>query len=797
MNGSSVETMAPPGLRPDTAGVDERMAMYQGKSIRVTAIEEGFVELCFDRVGDAINKFDARTVAELKEAVAVVAAAPGVRGVLATSAKDVFVVGADITEFGEKFRLPHADLVEDVRGSNEAFVAWEDLALPTVVAIDGYALGGGFEFVLACALRVASQQAQVGLPEVKLGLFPGFGGTVRLLRVAGAQTAVQWITDGKPRTADAALAAGALDAVSDRATLRATALDLLRGAAAGSVDWRAAQHRKRKPLNGNGSGRCADFAAWRARVAAENGPHLPAALAAVDLMERSAALDRDAALALESEAFARVAHTQAASSLVQTFLNEQVVRKAAKRRVQGAQPLRQAVVLGAGIMGGGIALTSALHGVPVRISDVSSKALDGALGEAGRQLARRVASGRLSQPAADAARDAITTQTGAERFAAADIVVEAIVEWLQTKHEVLAALEPRLGEATVLASNTSSLRIDDIAQALRQPERFVGMHFFNPVPSMPLVEVVQGRATSEAAVATAVAYAQRDEEDRHRRQGRPGLPGQTRVLMAYLGAALRLVADGADYEAVDRAMEAFGWPMGPSYLAGRDRASTPGSHVADVIAGRLSAAHAADRARCLEADAGARPPGPEDGCRLLPLRARRQGPFGAAARPAGPGPGRHAATCRPTQLQRRGDRGPADAALHRRGRACAGGRRGRHAGRAGHGVAAGPWAARPTPAARCSTPTGWDWTRWCGAAMRCANGARCTSRRHGCGSWRRGAGGSTRSGGIEGRPSVVYARRLMSLPFGSTSLASARPLGATPYLTKRSNRSPGVELQVQ
>ena len=156
--------------------------MYRGETIRVSALHDGFVELCFDRAGDPVNRFDSRTVAELGQAVAVIAAAPGVRGVLATSAKDVFIVGADIPELREKLKWPHAELVADVRAGNEIFVLLEDFPFPTVAAIDGYALGGGFEFALACALRAMSHQARVGLPEVNLGVFPGFGGTVRSVR---------------------------------------------------------------------------------------------------------------------------------------------------------------------------------------------------------------------------------------------------------------------------------------------------------------------------------------------------------------------------------------------------------------------------------------------------------------------------------------------------------------------------------------------------------------------------------------------------------------------------------------
>lgn len=556
--------------------------MYQGKSIRVSPLDDGFVELCFDRAGQPVNKFDAQTVTELKQAVAAIAAAPGVRGVLATSAKDVFVVGADILEFGEKFKLPRADLVEDVRSSNEAFVALEDLHMPTVVAIDGYALGGGFEFVLACALRVMSRKAQVGLPEVKLGLFPGLGGTVRLARVAGPGTAVEWIVDGKPRDADAALAAGTVDKVCDSEALRTIALELLRQAAQGQVDWRGRQDRKRRPLQCDPQERGARFAQWRAEVSAASAAHQPAAIAAVEMMERAASLDREGALALESEAFARIARTQAAASLVQSFLNEQQVKKIAKRRALGARRVKHAMVLGAGIMGGGIAFTSARSGIPVRMRDTSAKALDSALTAAARQLARQVKSGRLTPEQSDGVLGLITPQTGEDGVGAVDIVVEAIVERLEAKHEVLGALENSLAPDAILASNTSSLRIDDIARALTHPERFVGMHFFNPVPSMQLVEVVKGSGTSDEAVATAVAYATAMRKTPVVVKDGPGFL-VNRVLMAYTGAALRLIVEGADYLAVDRAMEAFGWPMGPSYLQDVIGIDT-GSHVADMIA---------------------------------------------------------------------------------------------------------------------------------------------------------------------------------------------------------------------
>lgn len=535
--------------------------MYRGETIGVSALQDGFVELCFDRAGDPVNRFDSRTVAELGEAVAVIAAAPGVRGVLATSAKDVFIVGADIPELREKLKWPHAELVADVRAGNEIFVLLEDFPFPTVAAIDGYALGGGFEFALACALRVMSYRARVGLPEVNLGVFPGFGGTVRLARVAGAETAVRWIADGRQRAHEAALADRAVDAACPSDALRATALDLLCRAADGRVDWRAAQQRKRDAVPLAAASRAA-LGGLRHTVAAASAPHQPAALAALDLIERAASLEREAALAMESDAFGRIAHTQAAVSLMQVFVSEHRVKRLAKRRAKAAGPVREAVVLGAGALAGAIALAGARHGISVGLGGAALGAIDRALTGAHRQLEVQVEAGRLTRADSQAVLRRMNVQQGDADLARADLVVDATGERLDAKR--LAALEPRLSAAATVASSAcGGVRIDDIAGALQRPQRLVGMHFVGAAP--PVVEVVRGTATCDEAVATALAYAAAMKKTAIVVRDGPGLLVD-RLLAAYTGAALRLLAEGADYLAVDRAMEAFGWAMGPTCL---------------------------------------------------------------------------------------------------------------------------------------------------------------------------------------------------------------------------------------
>ena len=557
--------------------------MFQGQSIRIELLgDSGLVELCFDRQGESINKLDERTMTELRETTALLAGVPTLRGVLVTSAKDVFIVGADITEFGQKFSKSAEEITEGVLISNDVLHAFEDLPVPSVVAINGFALGGGLEMALSASVRVMSDTAQIGVPEVKLGLFPGLGGTVRLSRVSGPAVAIDWVVTGKSRKAAEALTAGVVDEVVEASQLRACALSWLVRAADGGVDWRARQASKRSAVTTSADEQQAVFAAGIEQAQRFSTQHQPAALMAVEMMARACPLDRAGAIGEEARAFGAVAKTQAAASLVRAFLNEQALKKIFKRHARAGRPVRQAAVLGAGIMGGGIAFTSALKGIPVRMKDINVQALDAGIAEAAKQLARQVKSGRITQARSQQVLGSITAQLDFANFDEVDFVVEAIVENLGVKQKVLAELETQVAPTTLIASNTSSLLIDDIGRNLARPQNFVGMHFFNPVHVMPLVEVIQGSRTSDEAVSTAVSYAVAMGKSPIVVKDCPGFL-VNRVLTAYVRGFLQLVADGADFEQVDRVMEAFGWPMGPAYLEDVVGMDT-GAHVCDVIA---------------------------------------------------------------------------------------------------------------------------------------------------------------------------------------------------------------------
>jgi 3-hydroxyacyl-CoA dehydrogenase / enoyl-CoA hydratase / 3-hydroxybutyryl-CoA epimerase / enoyl-CoA isomerase len=534
--------------------------MFQGRSIHVERLPEGLAELRFDRRDESVNKFDVATVEELQAATAVLRAAEGVNGVLVTSAKSAFIVGADIFEFAALFAQDAAEIAAFNRAQSAVFTAFEDLPMPIVTAINGLALGGGFEMALAADYRVIADGAQVGLPEVSLGLFPGFGGTVRLPRLIGAAAALEWIITGKPQSAAAAAAVGAVDGIAPPALLRDMAMAKLRQSIANDA-WKG----QRAARNGRVRLFDAEAVAALAAGCGKSSRHYPAALAAVQLVQSVAALSRDEALLRESEGFGRIARTPTAAALVQLFVNDQALKKKSREYAKIARKVERAAVLGAGIMGGGIAYTSASRGIPVVMKDIAPAALDLGKREANKLLDKQVAAGRLNTDKARTIDASIVATLDYNGFGNVDVVVEAVVEDLKIKKTVLGDVEKVVAPGTVLASNTSSLSIGELGSALSRPENFVGMHFFNPVPVMPLVEVIRGSKTSDVAAATIAGFATAMGKTPVVVQDCPGFL-VNRILTASFIGFVKLIRDGADFEQVDRAMEAFGWPMGPAYL---------------------------------------------------------------------------------------------------------------------------------------------------------------------------------------------------------------------------------------
>ncbi|ROS00028.1 3-hydroxyacyl-CoA dehydrogenase/enoyl-CoA hydratase/3-hydroxybutyryl-CoA epimerase/enoyl-CoA isomerase [Sinobacterium caligoides] len=561
---------------------------FQGKAISLSSLENDIYELKFDLQGESVNKFNSLTLTEFAEVVGLLKSKQGVKGLIVTSGKELFIAGADITEFAVLFAGSEEDLKTGNLQMNQVFNDFEDLAFPKVCAINGVALGGGLEMALACEFRVMAATAKVGLPEVKLGINPGFGGTVRLPRVIGADNAIEMVCTGNEYRADKALAYGVVDAVVAPELVRDAALAMLNDAIAGDFDYVARQEEKRSPLKLNDIERMMVFTSAKGVVIPQAGP-FPAPKAALKSMEKSANLDREAAIEVEASFFVDLAKTEISSALVQLFLNSQSVEKIAKSYKSSSAPVAKAAVLGAGIMGGGIAYQSAVKGTPVVMKDINDAGIQLGLDEAKNLLAKRVNRGRMSADKMGDVLNNIHPTLNYGNFEEIDIVVEAVVENENVKKAVLAECEQHINKDAVLASNTSTISITRLAEALERPENFCGMHFFNPVHAMPLVEVIRGEKSSEETIARTVAYAVKMGKTPVVVNDCPGF-FVNRVLFPYFAGFNLMVAEGADYRQVDKVMEKFGWPMGPAYLldvVGIDTADHAGSVMANAFPDRL------------------------------------------------------------------------------------------------------------------------------------------------------------------------------------------------------------------
>ncbi|WP_445004156.1 fatty acid oxidation complex subunit alpha FadB [Halomonas mongoliensis] len=563
--------------------------IYQGNAITVQRGDGDIATLTFDLQDESVNKLSSAVVTELEEAVKALQAESGLKGLVLASAKEAFIVGADITEFQGMFGKGGDFLESMLMRVHGIFNAIEDLPFPTVTAINGLALGGGCEVLLTTDFRVMSETAQIGLPETKLGILPGWGGCVRLPRMIGADNAIEWIAGGTQNKADAALKVGAVDAVVPAEQLEAAARDILARANAGELDYLARREEKKQPLKLNPIEQMMAFETAKGYVKGKAGPHYPAPVEAIKVIQKGAGEERARAQAIEAKAFAKLAMTDVAFNLVGLFMNDQVVKKKGSQYEKQARPVKQTAVLGAGIMGGGIAYQSASKGTPILMKDIKEEAIQLGLKEARKLFTKQVE------------RKKLTTEKMAEKlvnirptlsygdFGSVDLVVEAVVENPKVKEAVLSEVEGLVGEETILTSNTSTISINRLASSLSRPENFCGMHFFNPVHRMPLVEVIRGEKTSDAAVAATVAYA--------RAMGKTPIvvndcPGflVNRVLFPYFGGFSQLMAQGADFQRVDKVMEKFGWPMGPAYLldvVGMDTAVHAGEVMAEGFPERM------------------------------------------------------------------------------------------------------------------------------------------------------------------------------------------------------------------
>jgi 3-hydroxyacyl-CoA dehydrogenase/enoyl-CoA hydratase/3-hydroxybutyryl-CoA epimerase/enoyl-CoA isomerase len=539
--------------------------IFSGNAIKVDFIQDSIANLVFDLEGESINKLSKAVVSQLDEAVSAIEDNESIKALIISSNKDVFIVGADVTEFLGFFKLPEKEFVHWLQSTQTLFNRIEDLPMPTVTAINGYALGGGCELALTTDYRVMAKTARIGLPEVKLGIFPGWGGSVRLPRLIGADNALDWICSGDQKKADEAFKCHAVDSIVDVDQLMDAAMHIVQQCLEGKLDYQERKQEKRQPLQLNQLESIMAFESAKAVVAAKAGRHFPAPIAAIETVQHHASMLRDEAMQVEAHGFVKMAKTTVARNLVGLFLNDQRIKKVSRAYIKKALPVKQAAVLGAGIMGGGIAYQSACKDIPIIMKDIKQEALELGKSEAGGLLLKQVKRGKIKPEDVTDTLAKIDTTLSYGDFANTDLVVEAVIENKNIKSSVLAEVEQEVKSDCILTSNTSTISITELALSLQRPENFCGMHFFNPVYRMPLVEVIRGEKSSEAAIATTVAYAEA--------MGKTPIVVNdcagflvNRVLFPYFAGFDALVRDGIEIQRIDKIMENFGWPMGPAYL---------------------------------------------------------------------------------------------------------------------------------------------------------------------------------------------------------------------------------------
>lgn len=525
--------------------------------------------LSFDRPGSDVNVLTTEHLTEFKTWIEKTAAQTNLEALVIRSAKSrIFIAGADINEIAGI--STEQDAFEKAEQGKSVFQKLENLKIPTVCVINGACLGGGYELALACTFRVASfaDQVKIGLPEANLGILPGFGGSIRLPRLLGLTRALPLILAGRVVSAKDALKYGMVDRLFPAGSLDSDALAFAHQVIQKKIKT------KKKPkgtltwfLEETGIGRAVVFSQARKGVALKAKNFYPAPYEIIKLLEKTAGRVNANAYRLESEHFARLGTTPVSKNLIKLFFMSEKYKKIAWTKVPvKAVPVQKCGVIGAGVMGGAIAQLVSAKNIPVRVKDINDQALGGALKEARQIYKGALKRKKVTSSEMERKMNLISVGLTPEGLRRCDVIVEAVVEDLGIKQKVFKDLGERVPAETILASNTSSLPVTQMAAVTKHPERVIGLHFFNPVDRMPLVEVIRAEQTSDATVERMVQFARLLGKTVIVVKDAPGFL-VNRLLLPYMNEAAYLLEEGMSPAQLDRLVEGFGMPMGPVELA--------------------------------------------------------------------------------------------------------------------------------------------------------------------------------------------------------------------------------------
>lgn len=538
-------------------------------TIKLSMAEPDIAVLTFDAPGKGANVFSRHVLEELDQHLNALEKRTDLAGLILRSGKPgQFIAGADITEFAAAKDITKEQVYEMCTGGRKLFQRLSKAPFVTVSAIDGIAMGGGAEISCWCDRRIMSddRRAQLGFPEVKIGIIPGWGGTARTPRMVGLANAVELVCGGEAIDGRAAYAMGLVSDVVPNDKIEQAAINLIRG------EQKTKQYLKDRetwsgplPLDDTELSFLAVTA--NAFISGQTKGNYPAPIAALNTMVGAARADIEGACEAEAKGMAELFGTPINKALINVFLLMDRNKKdtGVDRTDIKPREIKRVGVFGAGIMGAGIAAAAVRKKIPVTINDAMPAALEkgvrGILEEVSFDKKLKGPSGPKMLENAPLVHDTMIDS----EFQHCDLVIEAVIENPDIKKQLYARIEPQLGPDAILASNTSTIPISRLAEGLKNPERFCGIHFFNPVRQMPLVEVIRGAKTSDETVATAVAYAKRIGKSPIVVNDGPGFL-VNRLLLPYMNEALELMLDGGDMQAIEKAAQRFGMPMGPFTL---------------------------------------------------------------------------------------------------------------------------------------------------------------------------------------------------------------------------------------
>jgi 3-hydroxyacyl-CoA dehydrogenase/enoyl-CoA hydratase/3-hydroxybutyryl-CoA epimerase len=525
----------------------------------------------FDLIGERVNKLSTPVMKRLEDVCDELAKSSYKAVVFVSRKPKIYIAGADIEEI--KAIRDQAEALKIVQSGQAIISKIEDLPMPTLAAINGACLGGGCEFVLACDYRLASDDpsTKIGLPETLLGIIPGFGGCIRLPRVIGAAGALDIILAGKNVDGRKAEKLGLVDKCVPAGQLEARAMEFAKELIGKGSKKRRKYYQPKSTIEkflDSFLGRMVVFKKAREAVLAQSKGHYPAPIKALEVVKKTYGMsNREKALAIEAHAFSEVAVTEISKNLIHIFYMTEAIKKQTGVADPSIKPIpvQRVGVLGAGTMGGGIAQLAADKGMEVRVKDISNDALSKAFQTAYDIWDKSLKRKKITRFELNSKMALISGGTTFDGFGQCDLVVEAIVEDMEIKKKVIGETAGHVAATSIIATNTSSLSVTEMSAGHPHPENFGGMHFFNPVHKMPLVEVIRGTKSSDVTTATIFDVAKRMGKYPVVVKDGPGFL-VNRLLLPYLVESVYLLAEGMSVETLDKYFLDFGMPMGPLHL---------------------------------------------------------------------------------------------------------------------------------------------------------------------------------------------------------------------------------------